>query len=370
MSNIDMNSVVIQKNIYHLDDLFSIINVVEEKLKETSKLLLVLFESNQKYCGEDDNLPLQIKLDIKDEDVAEEASQIADSKEEKTTLVEEISNYNNIAENFVNDEEKADLDPDFKLNKEKSICKKKVKNSKKKKEEIEEKIESLPKEKKRPFQGGLCTTCGKDVSNLKRHIQMVHERVMKTYTCEFCNKEIVSHSGCKLYLHRQRCEAAATGVYDKFPCDICGAKFATVRKRYEHKIKCSGKVVKKYKCPPHLKCDFENCTFKTNNRLILQNHMNRHLNLPIIKNFSCDMCGTSYARKEQLTHHINSVHLNFKEFNCDQCGASFASKEFLKRHELIHTDIRPHQCPYCMKCFKQSAVLYRHKKSCPMNPNK
>ena len=75
---------------------------------------------------------------------------------------------------------------------------------------------------------------------------MVHDKVMKTYVCEFCNKEIVSHHRNKYYMHRQKCEAAVTGVYDKFPCDICGAKFPTVRSRYDHKIKCSGKVVKKY----------------------------------------------------------------------------------------------------------------------------
>ena len=190
---------------------------------------------------------------------------------------------------------------------------------------------------------------------------------MKKYVCEYCNKEFVSHHRATYYKHKQKCEADATGVYDKFPCDICGARFATTDERFRHHVKCSGKVIKKYKYEPHLKCDFENCTFRTTRHLELENHVNRHLNLPLVKNYACDKCGNCYTSPHHLKHHIKTMHLNIKDFNCEECGAKFASKQFLKRHQLIHTDIRPHICPYCTKSFKQHAVLYRHKKSCPMN---
>ena len=63
MSNIDFNSVVIDKwPIHNLDAIYNIINFVEEKLKETSNLILVLLESNQDYyIDEIENKSLQIK---------------------------------------------------------------------------------------------------------------------------------------------------------------------------------------------------------------------------------------------------------------------------------------------------------------------
>ena len=46
MSNsINHRSIVMEKTIDNMDDLYSIISLVEEKLKETSKLVLLLFDS-------------------------------------------------------------------------------------------------------------------------------------------------------------------------------------------------------------------------------------------------------------------------------------------------------------------------------------
>ena len=49
MSNsINHRSIVMEKTINNMDDLYSIISLVEEKLKETSKLVLLLLDSEYK----------------------------------------------------------------------------------------------------------------------------------------------------------------------------------------------------------------------------------------------------------------------------------------------------------------------------------
>jgi uncharacterized Zn-finger protein len=54
-----------------------------------------------------------------------------------------------------------------------------------------------------------------------------------------------------------------------------------------------------------------------------------------------------------------------KPFTCTQpnCTKSFANKFLLKKHQFIHTGLRPHICPYCAKRFNRKDNLLRHKKT-------
>ncbi|KAE9556531.1 hypothetical protein FO519_000225 [Halicephalobus sp. NKZ332] len=54
-----------------------------------------------------------------------------------------------------------------------------------------------------------------------------------------------------------------------------------------------------------------------------------------------------------------------KPFTCGQtnCNKRFANKFLLKKHQFIHTGLRPHICPYCAKRFNRKDNLLRHKKT-------
>uniref|UniRef100_A0A0K0FBT9 Putative zinc finger protein (inferred by orthology to a C. elegans protein) n=1 Tax=Strongyloides venezuelensis TaxID=75913 RepID=A0A0K0FBT9_STRVS len=54
-----------------------------------------------------------------------------------------------------------------------------------------------------------------------------------------------------------------------------------------------------------------------------------------------------------------------KPFVCEQenCNKRFANKFLLKKHQFIHTGLRPHACPYCQKRFNRKDNLLRHKKT-------
>jgi len=54
-----------------------------------------------------------------------------------------------------------------------------------------------------------------------------------------------------------------------------------------------------------------------------------------------------------------------KPFECEHtnCHKRFANKFLLKKHQFIHTGLRPHSCPYCGKKFNRKDNLLRHKKT-------
>uniref|UniRef100_A0A0K0D2H8 C2H2-type domain-containing protein n=1 Tax=Angiostrongylus cantonensis TaxID=6313 RepID=A0A0K0D2H8_ANGCA len=54
-----------------------------------------------------------------------------------------------------------------------------------------------------------------------------------------------------------------------------------------------------------------------------------------------------------------------KPFICEHanCHKRFANKFLLKKHQFIHTGLRPHTCPYCSKRFNRKDNLLRHKKT-------
>lgn len=54
-----------------------------------------------------------------------------------------------------------------------------------------------------------------------------------------------------------------------------------------------------------------------------------------------------------------------KPFVCPHvnCLKRFGNKFLLKKHQFIHTGLRPHACPYCSKRFNRKDNLLRHKKT-------
>ena len=129
MSVIDPSSIYLQKPINHLDDLYSIIGLVEDKLKETSKLILLLFESSQESSNEElENKPVPLKLDIKDEEEENDSSIDSFYKVDKDMIDQElftdqnnqdISHYKDIplSDDELSEVKDKDQDPDFKWRK-------------------------------------------------------------------------------------------------------------------------------------------------------------------------------------------------------------------------------------------------------------
>eukprot|EP00186_Timspurckia_oligopyrenoides_P003846 CAMPEP_0182445708 /NCGR_PEP_ID=MMETSP1172-20130603/3738_1 /TAXON_ID=708627 /ORGANISM="Timspurckia oligopyrenoides, Strain CCMP3278" /LENGTH=460 /DNA_ID=CAMNT_0024641523 /DNA_START=234 /DNA_END=1616 /DNA_ORIENTATION=- len=79
------------------------------------------------------------------------------------------------------------------------------------------------------------------------------------------------------------------------------------------------------------------------------------------RQFPCDQCELVFKLRNHLIVHRRAVHLNQQEFPCDLCGKSFKSKSNVTRHKNdFHAKHKMFQCPFCPKMFAAKFNCERH----------
>ena len=376
---LDTQSVILSREISKLEDVYSLIDIVEEKLRLDISLTLLLLETD---CEAKSEL-----LDIKDE--VKEPEKVFHDEELKE--IPESDVQSDESDEDVND---PNFNPEYEEiipKTETKVTKTKLKTKKVDKDSTGESLcnecgktyRQLARHKrlmhsKKDKKKYLCNECGKmynDLRHLKRHKRVIHLKEKQTHTCPICKKEESYKYYSDFWKHKQICEAKLPENAERYVCSICGEKFGTWYNWKNHHYVCSGvKPKRSLKSKPTVyKCDFENCDYITRQKIKFKNHVNIvHLNLPEIRDHFCESCGKSFKEPRQLKNHVNAVHLNKRDHTCTTCGNCFKSNEMLKRHVKIHSDVYSYVCPFlhCGKKFKQSATLYRHKLSCQFNLHK
>ena len=187
---------------------------------------------------------------------------------------------------------------------------------------------------------------------LERHNILRHDAVKP---CQHC-----SHVSTSTEEFKQHELTHSTYVRGAFPCEICGAILGSKQSLVQHvEVKHSDEPPEQHFCS---KCG------KSFTKYRLAKHIKRCGE----KTIKCPLegCDQAFWVERDLKKHVDAIHLNIKPYHCEVCGDSFAFTHHLSRHKLIHSDARTHICPFCGKGFKQQATLYRHKKSCQMNPDR
>ena len=132
-----------------------------------------------------------------------------------------------------------------------------------------------------------CNTCEKSFRSeyeLKKHIEMVHEKVR--ILCEICNKAVVNVKSHISNVHEGE---------KNFKCEICD------------KMNSS----------------------KSNLQLHIDNvHKAR------IENYCCQFCQKNYSSQTNLKNHIRYVHENVEIFKCKYCNKEFIQKGSYKKDTL------------------------------------
>ena len=85
----------------------------------------------------------------------------------------------------------------------------------------------------------------------------------------------------------------------------------------------------------------------------VKRHMLVHSN---VKPFTCEQCRKSFSQKCHLKKHKCRKH------NCILCEKVFKNKIHLERHLFVHSNEKGFRCDQCGKTFKQRGHLSRHKK--------
>jgi len=90
---------------------------------------------------------------------------------------------------------------------------------------------------------------------------------------------------------------------------------------------------------------------------------------PSILPISCKHCNLNFVIRSALAKHYRDVHPGKEQiFQCPECAKSLKTAKILKRHELLHTRIKPLQCGQCQTKFYEEKALKVHvEKGCKIN---
>ena len=149
----------------------------------------------------------------------------------------------------------------------------------------------------------MCSDKFSKKSNLKHHIEMVHES--KKYNCFIC-----SDSFPKKGMLRKHLESVHKGE-KPFQCTSCDSGFLF--------------------------------------NLELKNH---YSSVHGDKKHKCTICTKCFSISQHLKRHIESVHEGMTRYACEICGKGFYDKRDLEKHiTCVHEGMKPFECPNCEKCF-------------------
>jgi uncharacterized Zn-finger protein len=82
-----------------------------------------------------------------------------------------------------------------------------------------------------------------------------------------------------------------------------------------------------------------------------------------VGSLKCDVCQKTFMHKKHLRRH-KIIHSDLREYVCQDCGKSFRRKDNLQSHRRLHTGEMPYECTICNKRFRHQSGLSNHAKSC------
>ena len=135
--------------------------------------------------------------------------------------------------------------------------------------------------------------------------------------CPICQKPIAGHSNSNLKRHIEI-------VHEKKQCEMCPMKFARKKALINH-MKEEHMKIKTFKC--------KDCSKSFSTKYYKERHEKQdHCAEKPFQKYTCNECKTSYEEKEQIESHINSVHLNERPYK--QPGYADLEPQFtLKKKE-------------------------------------
>lgn len=77
--------------------------------------------------------------------------------------------------------------------------------------------------------------------------------------------------------------------------------------------------------------------------------------------YVCPECGLSLNTKRTLRRHM-IVHSDVKKYKCQYCGKEYKRAKSLKIHLILHTGMHPYKCPFCDRTFADGSNCRSHKK--------
>ncbi|XP_044267223.1 zinc finger protein 271-like isoform X2 [Tribolium madens] len=202
----------------------------------------------------------------------------------------------------------------------------------------------------------------------------------KEFTCENCHKSFSCKQNYEVHF-----KAVHAGERP-FACELCNKRFSYANSLKVHLLQHFPKTgpdddsSAQYKCPScpksfrhpsslqyHRDSEHTNgrrfvcnkCDKPFKHRQLLQRHQLVHSDE---RPHRCSQCNSAFKTRANLIHHTRTVHSGQRSHWCSQCDKAFAHKTALKLHQRWHSGVRPYQCEFCKKSFSQKGNLAEHRR--------
>lgn len=192
-----------------------------------------------------------------------------------------------------------------------------------------------------------CPVCSKHFISqyfLKRHIL---KHVNKKVQCNLCHS--VFKSKFYLYEHTKMVHLLKESFY--MSCKVCGRNFTDTDKLQSHE--------ENHRIKP---CELCNKVYTT--QAHYENHIQRHaVKLKLLnekKSLTCSFCEKECSNDNELSVHVNKIHLQIKPYSCDMCERQFYTESNLKNHKRVHSMPSKETCEFCSKTLRSRKQLVIH----------
>ncbi|XP_057321105.1 zinc finger protein 181-like isoform X2 [Microplitis mediator] len=239
----------------------------------------------------------------------------------------------------------------------------------------------------RPYKCPYCLYASSVSANTKNHIMNMHmnKRPLKCTECEYTSIYSGKLRAHKIKKHFRDPSSSTNALQiENYACGYCNYKAVTTRHINYHMRTCHSDVKKKFKsskCPvsqnhhnnsfgfpaqdyggkKKYKCDVCMAKFKTL-RGIDNHKSNYHSINPFSKTLNCQFCQDTFTNVHNLKLHTNT-HKKVNFHKCTECLYTTTLVTRLEKHMTSHVNNKLFVCNDCSKAFKLKKILKQHRKN-------
>lgn len=194
------------------------------------------------------------------------------------------------------------------------------------------------------YRNVVCAKCGNSyctkrdlfTHNLKRHTKLIQ--------CSKCKTKFETiQDRTKHCMQTKKCW--------KYRCHVCNERFANFLRKTRHTVEQHPETLNVFKC---------SCCSET---FVDRIRFREHFVVAHTTKFACSFCEQRFKNKQYLKDHIAAIHTGAKDFVCDVCDKSFARKRGLVQHYWQHKEDKRFKCHMCSLQFNQKVTWKGHMRS-------